>query len=163
VTFSHIGISLAESETIFGILNSVFHVMEEDLEDLFNDQSVPAGVKLSFPYPFSDAFFELFAEGWFQIKHVLKDMRRRRGNREFRVQFSFDSFLRDKEIVHAGLVFKLKNLSQREFEMGLEKIEYQVDMVTMESSGRSEGGDPYTYVYNPLRRKWMQQNDYLGS
>jgi hypothetical protein len=136
-------------------------VIEEDLEALFTERSVAGRVKLSFPYPFSDAFFELFAEGWFEIKHVLKDMKKRRGKTEFEVQFYFDGFLRNEVIAPVDIIFKLMNLIQREFEMALEKIEYQVEIVTMESSGKPPGGAPYTFTYDRLRRKWIQQKDQL--
>jgi hypothetical protein len=156
VRFSHIGISLAESETIYGILNGTFHVLEEDHEILFNDTSGAASIKFSFPYPFSDPFFELFSEGWYQIKHVLKDMKRRR-NKDLEVQFYFDGFLRDEGVVHLGLIFRIKNLNQHEFEMALEKIEFQVDTITMELVEIQDGPPTFEYAYNVPKRKWIRQ------
>jgi hypothetical protein len=156
VRFSHIGISLAESETIYSILNGTFHVLEDDQEYLFSDQSIAGTVKFSFPYPFSDSFFELFAEGWFKLKHVLKDMKRRRGNKDLVIQFYFDGLVQDEGIVHFGLLFQLSNLNQKEFEMGLEKIEYHVDTITTELSKMPERGSQSIYSYNPLRRKWIR-------
>ncbi|MDQ3972100.1 MAG: hypothetical protein M3219_01570 [Thermoproteota archaeon] len=156
VRFSHIGISLAESETIYSILNGTFHVLEDDQEYLFRDQSMAGTVKFSFPFPFSDSFFELFADGWFELKHVLKDMKRRRGNKDLEVQFYFDGLIQDEGVVHFGLLFRLSNLNQKEFEMGLEKIEYHVDTITMELSKMPERGSQSIYSYNPFRRKWIR-------
>lgn len=158
VRFSHIGISLAESETIYGILNGTFHVLEEDQENFFNDTSSAGSIKFSFPYPFSDPFFDLFSEGWYQIKHVLKDMKRRR-NKDLEVQFCFDGLLRDEGVVHFGLIFQLKNLNQHEFEMAIEKIEYQVDTITMELFKKREGGPTPTYTYNVAKRRWIRQSE----
>ena len=158
VRFSHIGISLAESETIYGILNGTFHVLEEDQENFFNDTSAVGSIKFSFPYPFSDPFFDLFSEGWYQIKHVLKDMKRRR-NKDLEVQFYFDGLLRDEGVVHFGLIFQLKNLNQHEFEMAIEKIEYQVDTITMELFKKREAGPTYTYTYNVAKRRWIRRSE----
>ena len=158
VRFSHIGISLAESETIYGILNGTFHVLEEDQENFFNDTSTAGSIKFSFPYPFSDPFFDLFSEGWYQIKHVLKDMKRRR-NKDLEVQFYFDGLLRDEGVVHFGLIFQLKNLNQHEFEMAIEKIEYQVDTITMELFKKREAGPMYTYIYNVAKRRWIRRSE----
>jgi hypothetical protein len=156
VNFSHIGISLAESETIYSILNGTFHVQEDDQEFLFSDQSVAGTIKFGFPFPFSDSFFELFADGWFKMKHVLKDMKRRRGNKDLEVQFYFDGLVQDVGVVHFGLIFQLNNPNQREFEMALEKIEYQVDTITTELSKIPESESSFIYLYNPHRRKWMR-------
>jgi hypothetical protein len=158
VRFSHVGISLAESETIYGILNGTFHVLEEDQENFFNDTSAVGSIKFSFPYPFSDPFFDLFSEGWYQIKHVLKDMKRRR-NKDLEVQFHFDGLLRDEGVVHFGLIFQLKNLNQHEFEMAIEKIEYQVDTITMELFKKREAGPTYTYTYNVAKRRWIRRSE----
>ena len=158
VRFSHIGISLAESETIYGILNGTFHVLEEDQENFFNDTSAVGSIKFSFPYPFSDPFFDLFSEGWYQIKHVLKDMKRRR-NKDLEVQFYFDGLLSDEGVVHFGLIFQLKNLNQHEFEMAIEKIEYQVDTITMELFKKREAGPTYTYTYNVAKRRWIRRSE----
>ena len=156
VRFSHIGISLAESETIYSILNGTFHVLEDDQEYLFSDQSIAGTVKFSFPFPFSDSFFELFADGWFKLKRVLTDMKRRRGNKDLVIQFYFDGLIQDEGIVHFGLLFQLSNLNQKEFEIGLEKIEYHVDIIAAELSKMPERGSQYIYLYNPFRRKWIR-------
>ena len=103
VRFSHTGISIAESETIYNILNKTFHV-EED-EEFLENQNVTGGVKIDFPLPFCEQFFELFTEGWFNMKHVLKDMKRRRGKRALTVQFYFDGLIQNEKILHFDSCF----------------------------------------------------------
>ena len=49
--FLHSGISLAESETIYNILNKTFQVIEEDREFQFSDQSMQGIIKIHFPFP----------------------------------------------------------------------------------------------------------------
>lgn len=155
VRFSHTGISLAESETIYNILNKTFHVVEED-EEFLKDQNVTGGVKIDFPLPFCEPFFELFTEGWFNMKHVLKDMKRRSGKRALTVQFYFGGLIQNEEILHFDLVFQLINKDQKEFEMAIEKIEYLVDTIVMELSEIKDKTSPVIYTYDPLRRKWIK-------
>ncbi len=154
--FSHRGISLAESETIYSILNKTFHVIEENQESQFQDPSLLGVVKISFPVPFCDPFFELFSEGWFGIKHVLKDMRRRRGKRGLAVQFYFTGFIQNEEIFHNEIIFQINEVSQKEFEMAIEKIEYLVDAVSAELvKVQREMTSPASYAYDPSKRKWL--------
>ena len=154
VRFSHTGISIAESETIYNILNKTFHV-EED-EEFLKNENVTGGVKIDFPLPFCEQFFELFTEGWFNMKHVLKDMKRRRGKRALSVQLHFDGLIQDEKILHFDLVFQLINNDQKEFEMAIEKIEYLVDTIVLELSEIMNETSLLTYTYNPLRRKWIK-------
>jgi hypothetical protein len=158
VRFSHTGISIAESETIYNILNKTFHV-EED-EEFLKNQNVTGGVKIDFPLPFCEQFFELFTEGWFNMKHVLKDMKRRRGKRALTVQFYFDGLIQNEKILHFDLVFQLINKDQKEFEMAIEKIEYLVDTIVLELSEIMNETSLLIYTYDPLRRKWIKGSDH---
>ena len=158
VRFSHTGISIAESETIYNILNKTFHV-EED-EEFLKNQNVTGGVKIDFPLPFCEQFFELFMEGWFNMKHVLKDMKRRRGKRALTVQFYFDGLIQNEKILHFDLVFQLINRDQKEFEMAIEKIEYLVDTIVLELSEIMSKTSLLIYTYDPLRRKWIKWSDH---
>jgi hypothetical protein len=153
--FSHSGISLAESETIYSILGKTFHVIEEDQEFQFKDQSSLGIIKINFPLLFSAQFFELFTEGWFSIKHVLKDMRRRRGKRDLAVLLNFDGFIQDEDIFHIDIIFHMNNLSQKEFEMAIEKIEYLVDAISAELVNVQERTVPAIYAYDTIKRKWL--------
>jgi hypothetical protein len=158
VRFSHTGISIAESETIYNILNKTFNV-EED-EEFLKNQNVTGGVKIDFPLPFCEQFFEIFTEGWFNMKHVLKDMKRRRGKRALTVQFYFDGLIQNEKILHFDLVFQLINIHQKEFEMAIEKIEYLVDTIVLEVSEIMNKTSLLIYTYDPLRRKWIKGSNH---
>jgi hypothetical protein len=161
--FFHSGISLAESETIYNILNKTFHVVEEDQEFQFKDSSMLGIVKINFPVPFCDPFFELFSEVWFSLKQVLKDMKRRRGKKGLAVDFSFTGFIQNEEIYHTDIIFQINDVSQKEFEMATEKIEYLVDVVSAELFNvQREMTSPVTYAYDPLRRKWLMEPRRIG-
>lgn len=161
--FLHRGISLAESETIYNILNKTFNVIEEDQEFQFKDPTLLGIVKINFPVPFCDPFFELFSEGWFSTKQVLKDMRRRRGKRGLAVEFSFTGFIHKEEIFHTDITFQINDVSQKEFEMAIEKVEYLVDAISADLVNvQREMTLPVTYAYDPLRRKWLLESRRTG-
>jgi hypothetical protein len=141
--FLHSGISLAESETIYNILNTSFEVIEDDREFQFNDQSMQGIVKIHFPLPFCESFFELFAEGWFNMKNVLKDMRKRRGRRGLEVQ------------LYTDIILQLNDTLPKEFEMAIEKIDYLVDAISAELSKIQEKISPFVYIYDTTRKKWL--------
>jgi hypothetical protein len=83
-------------------------------------------------------------------------MRRRRGKKDLAVQFYFTGFIQNEEIFHNDITFQINNVSQKEFEMAIEKIEYLVDAVSAELVKVQQGGtSPVTYVYDTLRRKWL--------
>jgi hypothetical protein len=153
--FLHSGISLAESETIYNILNKNFQVIEDDREYQFDDQRLQGIIKIHFPFPFCEPFFELFAEGWFSMKNVLKDMRNRRGRRGLEVQLSFEGFIQNEEIIHKDIILQLNDTLPKEFEMAIEKIDYLVDAITTELAKTQEKTSPFVYVYDTTRKKWL--------
>jgi hypothetical protein len=153
--FLHSGISLAESETIYSILNKNFQVIEDDREYQFDDQRLQGIIKIHFPFPFCEPFFELFADGWFSMKNVLKDMRKRRGRRGLVVQLSFDGFIQNEEIIHKDIILQLNHTLPKEFEMAIEKIDYLVDAIATELAKTQEKTSPFVYVYNTTRKKWL--------
>ena len=153
--FLHSGISLAESETIYNILNKTFPVIEEDRESQFSDQRMQGIIKIHFPFPFCEPFFELFAEGWFSMKNVLKDMRKRRGRRGLTVQFYFEGFIQNEEIYHTDIIFQVNVALPKEFEMAIEKIDYLVDAISTELAKIQEKTSPFVYDYDTTRKKWL--------
>ena len=153
--FSHSGISLSESETIYNILNKNFQVIEDDREFQFEDQRQQGIIKIHFPFPFCEPFFELFAEGWFSMKNVLKDMRKRRGRRCLEVQLSFEGFIQNEEILHKDIILQLNDTLPKEFEMAIEKIDYLVDAISTELAKIQEKTSPFVYAYDTTRKKWL--------
>ncbi len=156
--FSHIGISLSESETIYNILNKTFRVVEDDQESQFSEEGLQGTIKIDFPLPFCEPFFQLFAEGWFSMKQVLKDMRKRRGKTGLELQIYFAGFIQDNEIFHTKILFQMADLSPKEFEMAIEKIDYIVDIILAELVKIQNTHTTVIYFYDILRRKWVRRN-----
>ncbi|HXP50213.1 MAG TPA: hypothetical protein VN922_09680, partial [Bacteroidia bacterium] len=79
--FVYYGIAPFEIEVIYSALNGVF--------DQIDEQQLPMGdmlyvsmVEIDFPIPFGESFFQKFTmERWYKIKGLMKEMKRRRGNR----------------------------------------------------------------------------------
>lgn len=165
--FSHSGISISESETIYNILNKNFQVIEDDREFQFDGQRLQGIIKIHFPFPFCEQFFELFAEGWFSMKNVLKDMRKRRGRRGLEVQLSFEGIIQNEEIIHKDIILQLNDTLPNEFEMAIEKIDYLVDAISTELAKIQEKTPPSVYAYDTTRKKWLlrsyQESNMKGS
>jgi hypothetical protein len=153
--FSHSGISISESETIYNILNKNFQVIEDDREFLFDDPTKQGIIKIHFPYPFCEPFFELFAEEWFSIKNVLKNMRKRRGRSGLKIHLSFEGIIENEEIIHKDIVLQLNDTLPKEFDMAIEKIDYLVDAFSTELAKIQKRTSPFVYVYNAARKKWL--------
>jgi hypothetical protein len=49
----------------------------------------------------------------------------------------------------------MNNLSQKEFEMAIEKIEYLVDAISAELVNVQERTVPAIYAYDTIKRKWL--------
>jgi hypothetical protein len=153
--FSHSGLSIPESETIYNILNKNFKVIEDDREFLFDDPTKQGIIKIHFPFPFCEPFFELFAEEWFSMKNVLKDMRKRRGRSGLKIQLSFEGIIENEEIIHKDVVLQLSDTLPKEFDMAIEKIDYLVDAISTELAKIQERPSPFVYVYDTGRKKWL--------
>ena len=63
-------------------------------------------------------------------KKVLKEMTRRRGKRDIKIVFNFCGNTDDSP---ARVRFTLKGRNGREFEIAIEKIEYMVDIISMQT------------------------------
>jgi hypothetical protein len=153
--FSHSGLSIPESETIYNILNKNFKVIEDDREFLFDDPTKQGIIKIHFPFPFCEPFFELFTEEWFNMKNVLKDMRKRRGRSGLKIQLSFEGIVENEEIIHKDVVLQLSDTLPKEFDMAIEKIDYLVDAISTELAKIQERPSPFVYVYDTGRKKWL--------
>src|SRR3712207_9228730 len=91
-------------------------------------------VDIGFPIPYNEAFFqqEFTTDSWFKIKGVIKDVKKRRGRKGIKAFIRFAGFGNNNNTKKIGIVFPLQSKGDRQFEMGIEKIEYLVDIVRSE-------------------------------
>ena len=139
-TFYHYGISPWEIEVIYDTLNRSFEVEEKQLPP--DDPQYVSMIEIGFPVPYSETFFqqEFTMDSWFKIKGVIKDVKKRRGRKSIKAFIRFAGFGNNKKI---GIVFPLQSKGDRQFEMGIEKIELI-----------PPGAEEIWYLYDELSYKW---------
>ena len=154
-TFYHYGISPWEIEIIYDTLNRSFEVEEEQLPP--DDPQYVSMVEIRFPVPYNEAFFqqEFGMDSWFKIKGVIKDVKKRRGRKGIKVLIRFEGFgNNNNNIKKIGIVFPLQSKGDRQFEMGIEKIEYLVDIVPVQLQLIPPGAEEIWYLYDEASSKW---------
>ena len=100
VSLRYYGISPWEIEVIYNIFNEKFEVIQEVTErDEYlqhlgfrtDSEEFVSALTITIPLPFSEEFFKWFElRAWDKVKHIIKEMKRRRGNRKaIRVEIIF--------------------------------------------------------------------------
>jgi len=152
--FVYYGIAPFEIEVIYSALNSAFdHVDEQQLP--ISDTVYVSMVEIEFPIPFGESFFQKFTmEKWYKIKGLIKELKRRRGNR--RGVKAFISFCGiSPEGTTPRLIFSLMSKNNNLFEMAIEKIEYLVDIIPIQiQTFTCTNLDEIIYSYDEESFKW---------
>lgn len=144
-TFYHYGVSSWEIEIIYDTLNRSFEVEEKQLQP--DDPQFVSMIEVGFPVPFDESFFQTFTmESWFKIKGVIKDVKRRRGRKGVKAFIRFAS--------SPAVVFPLLNKGDRQFEMGIEKLEYLVDVVPLQIKSIPPNTEEVWFSYDEASYKW---------
>ena len=91
VSLRYYGISPWEIEVIYNIFNEKFEVIQEATErdEYFKGwnegarEEFVSALTITIPLPFSEEFFKWFGfKAWEKVKSIIKEMKRRRGNRK---------------------------------------------------------------------------------
>lgn len=144
-TFYHYGVSSWEIEIIYDTLNRSFEVEEKQLQP--DDPQFVSMIEVGFPVPFDEPFFQTFTmESWFKIKGVIKDVKRRRGRKGVKAFIRFAG--------SPAVVFPLLNKGDRQFEMGIEKLEYLVDVVPLQIKSIPPNTEEVWFSYDEASYKW---------
>ena len=148
-TFSHYGISPWEIEVLYDTLRRSFDVQERQLEP--DDPQYVSMIEIGFPMTFDEAFFQTFKmESWFKIKGVIKDAKRRRGKKGLKAIVRFESNVGKVPSV----TFPLLSKGDRQFEMGIEKLEYLVDIVPIQLKTIPPGTEEVWFSYDEASFRW---------
>lgn len=150
--FYYYGISPWEIEVIYDTLSRSFEVEEKQLSP--DDPQYVSMVEIRFPVPYNDTFFQqdFTMDNWFKIKGVIKDVKKRRGRKGIKAFIKFAGFGNNKKI---GIVFPLQSKGDRQFEMGIEKIEYLVDIVPVQLKLIPPEAEEIWYLYDETSYKWI--------
>ena len=152
--FVYYGIAPFEIEVIYSALDSVFDRVDEQQLPI-SDTVYVSMVEIEFPIPFGDSFFQKFTmERWYKIKGLIKELKRRRGNR--RGVKAFISFCGiSPEGTTPRLIFSLMSKNNNFFEMAIEKIEYLVDIIPIQiQTFTCTNLDEIIYSYDEESFKW---------
>lgn len=148
-TFQHYGISPWEIEVIYDTLRRSFEVEESQIQP--DDPLYVSMIEIGFPAPYGESFFHAFTmDSWFKIKGVIKDVKRRRGKKGVKVFLRFAGYGKER----VDLVFPLLTKGDREFEMGIEKIEYMVDIVPVQLKMIPAKAEEIWYSYDGASFRW---------
>ena len=91
VCLKYYGISPWEIEVIYNIFNEKFEVIQEVTErneyfkgwNAGSREEFVSALTITIPLPFSEEFFKWFGfKAWEKVKSIIKEMKRRRGNRK---------------------------------------------------------------------------------
>jgi hypothetical protein len=149
--FRYYGLAPFEIEVIYTALKGSFDIWEEQLPIDESSQYVSM-VEIEFPVPFSESFFQFFTmERWYRIKGIIKEMKRRRGKKGIKAFLNFCGIMSE---IKSQLIFSLTNKSNRQFEMGIEKIEYLVDIIPLQLGALPPNIKEITYSYDEVNFRW---------
>jgi hypothetical protein len=147
--FQHYGISPWEIEVIYDTLRRSFDVEEKQVQP--DDPQYVSMIEIGFPAAYGEPFFSDFTmDSWFKIKGVIKDVKRRRGRKGLKSFIRFAGFGKER----VELVFPLSGKDDRQFEMGMEKIEYMVDIVPVQLKVVPPGVQEIWYSYDGATFRW---------
>ncbi len=148
-TFRHYGISPWEIEVLYDTLRRTFEVEEIQVQP--DDPQYVSMIEIAFPLAYDEAFFRVFTmPSWFKVKGVIKDVKRRRGKKGLKAFLRFDSPSGSLPAV----TFPLMTKGDRQFEMGIEKIEYLVDIVPTQLRSIPPGTQEVWFAFDDLGYKW---------
>ena len=78
VCLKYYGISPWEIEVLYNLFNGKFEVIQEETEQ--TELNFVSALTIMIPLPFSEEFFQWFEfQVWEKVKHIIKEMKRRRG------------------------------------------------------------------------------------
>lgn len=141
------GISPFEIEIIYSVLSSLFFVSEDTIEGSEGTNVL----EIHFPVAYGQSFFgTLGRQKWLKLKGILKEMKRRRGNKGLKIILSFA----DKTHDATEVTFSLTNLEYYAFEVAIEKLEYMVDIILTEIKN-FQNLKKLIYTYDRTSSKWI--------
>jgi len=149
VCLRHYGISPWEIEVLYGLLNDKFTIVQEETEydpitltdaaptkmgDHYRetDPDTVSLLIITIPVQFSEEFFQWFGfKRWEKMKSIIKEMKRRRGNRKaIRVEIIFkNEEWSSKHPSFPHVKFAIDSSENHIFNSAIEKIDVMVELL----------------------------------
>ena len=151
IKLEYFGISPFEIEVIYNTLSKFLLVDEGNI--LVEDSEYVSLLNIEFPVAYDEYFFQSFGfDNWQKIKYVLKEMKRRRGRKRFKITLSFCGISTD---INSKLVFSLTSEIGPQFEHAIEKIEHIIDTIHIEIKNLESKRQSMSYTYDDIAMKWV--------
>jgi len=151
IKLEYFGISPLEIEVIYSTLSKFLLVDEEKI--LVEESEYVSLLNIEFPVAYDEYFFQSFGfDNWQKIKFVLKEMKRRRGRKRFKITLSFCGISTD---INSKLVFSLTSEIGPQFEYAIEKIEHIIDTIHIEIKNLESKRQSISYTYDAIAMKWV--------
>lgn len=151
IKLEHFGISPFEIEVIYDTLSKFLLVDEGKI--LVEESEYVSLLNIEFPVAYDEYFFQSFGfDNWQKIKYVLKEMKRRRGRKRFKITLSFCGISTD---INSKLVFSLTSEIGPQFEYAIEKIEHIIDTIHVEIKNLESKRQSMSYTYDAIAMKWV--------
>lgn len=142
------GVSPYEIEALYSSLARFSEVDEKELDD----SEYLSFLNIEFPVPYDDDFFQAFGfDNWQRIKYIFKEMKRRRGKKDFRLSLSFSGSTDS----NSKLIFSLTGDIGDQFEYALEKVAHMVDSINMKIKNLETNRQVISYMYDAESMKWV--------
>ena len=176
VSLRYYGISPWEIEVIYNIFNEKFEVIQEDpgKDGYFTklgwntDNEFVSAITITIPLPFSEEFFKWFEfREWDKVKHIIKEMKRRRGNRKaILVQILFGCWVDGQMSIpdYPTVQFVIDSNENHNFNSAVEKIEFVVELFPYHLNDSNIPNDPtrVLYKYDIESGKWKLNQVWTG-
>ncbi|MDW0166420.1 MAG: hypothetical protein QOK84_02165 [Nitrososphaeraceae archaeon] len=149
INLEYYGVSPYELEAIYNTLSKFSGVCEKKLED----SEYLSLLNIEFPVPYDDYFFQSFSfDNWQKIKYIFKEMKRRRGRKDFKIILSFSGISTD---TNTRLIFSLTSDIGPQFEYALEKLGHMADSVHTQVKNLETNRQVMAYTYDVITMKWV--------
>ena len=146
-TLTYYGVSPWEIEVFYGLLNSHFKVVQDEVSPF--DPDFVSHLDLDIPLEFNDAFFKWFDfKRWDRVKDILKEMKRRRGTGNAL-----------KALLHFSgsqmrITFVIDSLEKRWFDNAIEKIDFVLELLPHHLANIPPNTASLTYKFDTVSARW---------
>ena len=156
VHLKYYGISPWEIEVCYGVLNSRFEVIQEEIEQ--NEEDFATMLNLDIPLPFNEQFFKWFEfSRWDKLKFLFKEMRRRRGSKHLlKIKINF--------LGSPKISFVVDAIERQWFNTSIEKIDFVLELLPYHLDPQKLPSDVSKVVYrfDAEHVRWRIKTVYSG-
>ncbi len=150
------GISPWEMEVVYGYFNSLFKVVQEEIEQ--DDPDYVSMLALEIPITFSLEFFEWFNfKRWENVKDLFKEMKRRRGRgNALKIQIRFAG--------KPNIIFVVDSADRQWYNNAIEKIDFVLELLPyhLDPEKLPQKVTEVIYKFDERAKRWRLNTALVG-